>query len=489
MDDLVDDPATRSATISSFPSRREAFAASIVAVLESHRAIATAHAAHAVLVEKARVAGAALHSRDSFTGGPRWSSDMVAERQITTELAVALHQSEGDTRRLLHTAEGLTGAFAATCAALEAGAISYRHAEKIVHHGRALPEARLLAYESALLPLAREVTAQRLEKLARAAVEEAQPTTAIQRHIDAAAGRRLYLDPAADGMAYLTHYLPAVEAVAIYNRATDLAKSAKNAGDPRTPTQLRVDTLTDLMLNGETNIDTVATGIRARINVTVPVLTLLGNDQPASASSASSSGTGTTGNHSSSKAGDNPTHDKPAAGDKPADDKPANDSGPANLEGYGPIDRLTALELTRDAPHFRRVLTDPITGCALSYGREKYKPPADLDELIRLTHTECTFPLSCDTSATADLDHTIAWSDGGETNFDNISPLCTSHHKVKHHTEWTIQQSPSTNGQPGTITWTSPAGFEYIVEPTPIAKPMTSFTEDPGGQAPPPSPF
>ncbi|RFA06900.1 hypothetical protein B7R21_17855, partial [Subtercola boreus] len=202
------------ATSAGLPTRRGRFAAAVTAVVTAHRAIAAAHAHLAGLVEEARVAGTALHTTDSFTGGPQWSSDMIIERQIITELAVALHTSENDTRRLLHTSEALTSTFTATRTALQAGAISYRHAEKIVQHSNTLPVAALGAYEHDLLPHARRVTVQRLDTLARAAIEHAQPRTAVQRHLDAAARRRLDLDPATDGMAYLTLYLPAVEAVA-----------------------------------------------------------------------------------------------------------------------------------------------------------------------------------------------------------------------------------------------------------------------------------
>jgi hypothetical protein len=301
-----------------------------------------------------------------------------------------------------------------------------------------------------LLPVARKVSVQRLVRHARAAAEEAQPVTAIDRHLTAAGTRRLTIDPAADGMAFLTHYLPAVEAVAIFNRATDLAKGLKAASDPRTLTQLRVDVLTDLMLNGETSIPGATTGVRAHVTVTVPALTLLNNP-----------------------AGVNPGTTAPHGDTIPLTAR-RYDPGPAVLEGYGPIDRHTALRLTRDAPGFYRVLTDPTTGIALNYARTKYRPPQDLDQLIRTTHTECVFPLDCTPSTTAELDHTIAWDDNGTTNFSNLSPLCTSHHKVKHHTAWTITQDPDGSG---VITWTSPAGFEYTVEPTPITKPTPHFTE------------
>ncbi|WP_147305816.1 DUF222 domain-containing protein, partial [Subtercola boreus] len=179
----------------------------------------------------------------------------------------------------------------------------------------------------------------------------AQPRTAVQRHLDAAARRRLDLDPATDGMAYLTLYLPAVEAVAIHNRATDLARSAKTSGDPRTPTQLRLDTLTDLLLNADPTTPGTTQGIRARIHVTVPALTLLGTPTP----TRNTPGTPTTATHDGSTASD------------PGHPPPEPSPGFAQLEGYGPIDRLTALHLTRHAPTFTRVLTDPATGCALTY--------------------------------------------------------------------------------------------------------------------------
>ncbi|WP_172582993.1 HNH endonuclease signature motif containing protein [Subtercola boreus] len=514
----------------------------MTAVLQSHRLLAAAQAEHAALVEEARLAGVGLHSQDTFRGGPQWSSQMVAEREVTTELAVALHLSEGDARRLLHTSEGLTGVFSSTMTALRSGTISYRHAEKIVECSRTLPADCLPAYEAELLPAARNVSVQRLERLARSAVEHAQPDTAIQRHTDAAACRRLYLEPASDGMAYLSLYLPAVEAVAIYNRATELGRSAKNSGDPRTLTQLRVDTLTDLMLNAETQIPTVTPGIRARVNITVPVLALLpalpghptasegcppippatptavlatSTAAPTAPTSTPAAPRATLATPTSAPTAPRATLATPTAAatapratpatqtstptapratpatpptttassttaDPPPDDHEIDgrfvalvaglDTGRwAELEGYGPIDQHTALILTRDAPSLRRILTDPITGIPLAYRRERYRPPADLDELIRLTHTECTFPLDCTPSTTADLDHTIAWEDGGTTDLLNLSPLCTSHHKVKHHTTWTIEQTPT-----GTITWTSPAGFEYHVEPTPPTPPRPS---------------
>ncbi|MCU1476279.1 MAG: uncharacterized protein JWQ64_972 [Subtercola sp.] len=456
---------------------RERYKAAITAVIEGDREVARVQAARAALVEQALLACLAVGFTDQSSGGPAWSPDVVTQRILVTELAVALRLSESDARRLVDTAEGLTGPFTDTRAALEAGLISYRHAEKIIQHAATLPPECVADFQARLLPVARRVSVQRLTRHARAEIEQAQPATAIGRHLAAAANRRLSLDPAADGMAFLTLFLPAVEAVAIFNRATDLAKGLKAASDPRTLTQLRVDTLTDLMLNNETCIPGATKGIRPHVNVTVPALTLL--RRPHDPNTRTRNGTGT-GTDAAVRRGTGPTLEGHDAGSATLEGHEGGaagiggyDTGPAMLEGYGPIDRLTALRLTKDAPGFYRILTDPATGITLNYGRTRYRPPQDLDQLIRTTHSECTFPLDCTPSATADLDHTEPWETGANTSLNNLSPLCTSHHKVKHHTEWHIVQDPAGTG---TITWTSPAGFEYIIEPTPITRPTPHFT-------------
>ncbi|MCU1481890.1 MAG: uncharacterized protein JWQ19_2676 [Subtercola sp.] len=476
---------------------RERYAAAVSEVVDGAHAVARVQAEQAARIEKARRACEAMGFADQSTGGPGWSPEVVTQRVLVTELAVALHLSETDARRQVDTAEGLAGAFAATRLALEAGRISYRHAEKIVEHSRAVPPESLAGYEARLLPVATRVSVKRLVRHARAAAEEAQASTSIERHLTATADRRITLDPAADGMAFLTHYLPAVESVAIYNRATDLARGLKSSGDPRTLVQLRADVLTDLMVNGETSIPGATKGVRAHVLVTVPALTLVKHELEVTRDLGSNPAPD--GHHSlgaDADIGDTDIADTGvanrglsetgAADTGAADNGAANieaaNTGAANLDGYGPIDRLTALELTREAPGFYRVLTDAVTGVALTYGRTRYRPPADLDQLIRTVHRECTFPLDCSPSITADLDHTDPWEDGANTAFANLSPLCSSHHKVKHHTEWQVVQDPAGSGA---IIWTSPAGFEYVAESTPIARPATK-TVPRFAEAPPP---
>ena len=57
-----------------------------------------------------------------------------------------------------------------------------------------------------------------------------------------------------------------------------------------------------------------------------------------------------------------------------------------------------------------------------------------------------------------DLDHTEAWTDGGDTNSDNVAALCARHHNAKHGADWQV-----TSRLDGSREWISPTGHRYLV--------------------------
>ncbi|ANP71156.1 HNH endonuclease signature motif containing protein [Cryobacterium arcticum] len=57
---------------------------------------------------------------------------------------------------------------------------------------------------------------------------------------------------------------------------------------------------------------------------------------------------------------------------------------------------------------------------------------------------------------TSDIDHTQAWSAGGDTSADNLVALCRSGHRLKHQSSFSTRQAPD-----GTLTWTTPGGKTY----------------------------
>ncbi len=433
-------------------------------IAESDRAIARATAVRAALIDQARgwsEATASLMPGDESVVR-RWSKADVARRSLVSEVAAALRLPDRSAENLVHESQSLLRELPATMAALADGEISYRHAQVMIDHADSLPESTRRSFEDSALPFATKLTASRFDRKARVLRERAHPESIEVRNGACRDRRELSLQPARDGMSWLNAYLPAASGQAIHNRLTDIARGLAAPDETRTLTQLRADVFCDLLIDGETDggsldsaagagaaadaaaaagadagadddadsvggaaVDPDATkqalarrrrlghGIRARVLITVPVLTLLG------------SGT-----------------------------------EPAVLEGYGPIDLDTARELAADAPGFVRVLTHPETGAVLSLGRDRYPVPPDLRAWLRLRDETCRAP-GCGTAARhCDLDHTTAWEENGLSNHDNLAHLCPKHHDQKHHTRWSVEHHTD-----GDLEWTSPTGHRYLTEP------------------------
>ena len=218
-------------------------------------------------------------------------------------------------------------------------------------------------------------------------------------------------------MAWLSAYLPAVAAQGIVNRLTDMAMKQRSASEQRTLTQLRADLFAELLIDGTLHSGRDS-GVRARVLVTVPALTLLGRTLP------------------------------------------GGSDEPAVLEGYGPIDLETARELAANATSFTRLLTHPETGAVLSVGRTSYAVPADLRAWLRVRDGTCRFPGCSRAARNCEVDHTEDWQFGSRTDHDNLAHLCPSHHHLKHQTGWTVVQLGE-----GVLEWTSPSGRKYMTEP------------------------
>ncbi|MDQ1575639.1 MAG: hypothetical protein QOH55_789, partial [Microbacteriaceae bacterium] len=139
-----------------------------------------------------------------------------------------------------------------------------------------------------------------------------------------------------------------------------------------------------------------------------------------------------------------------------------HDELPATLDGYGPIDADTARELAAHAPSFIRLLTQPETGAVLSVGRDSYRVPQDLKNWLQIRDVTCRFPGCSRHAARCEIDHTQDWAHDGQTRHDNLAHLCKSHHILKHKSDWQVTQARDGTGN---LTWTSPAGRNYVTEP------------------------
>jgi hypothetical protein len=131
------------------------------------------------------------------------------------------------------------------------------------------------------------------------------------------------------------------------------------------------------------------------------------------------------------------------------------DDQPAELVGHGPIPAGLAREVAGEAV-WRRLVTDPLSGTLLDYGRTTYHPPAGLADHVRVRDQHCRFPLCRRKAADAELDHAVAWVDGGGTSAGNLHALCGTHHRLKHHAGWRIEAHPD-----GRLTWITPTGQRH----------------------------
>ncbi len=308
----------------------------------------------------------------------------------------------------------------------------------------------MAAVEEAVLPKAESLTVPKLDRAARELRERLHPESIEERHTKSVADRRIETCPARDGMAWLNAFLPAPEVLGIENRLRDIAEQlTSEPGEDRTRTQLVADAFTDLLLDGVTTAATndeseeekstrridapIGTGIRPRVLVTVPVLTLLGRSEE-----------------------------------------------PGSLEGYGPIDADAARRIAARAPSFTRILTHPETGAVLSVGRDRYAVPKDLRTWLRVRDETCRFPGCNRNAGRADVDHVTDWQYGGGTDYGNLVHLCRSHHRVKHHTAWS-----STSAGGGRVRWLAPSGHGYETQPaTPIRPPTKKRLQVQGSATP-----
>ena len=238
-------------------------------------------------------------------------------------------------------------------------------------------------------------------------------------------------------MGWLTAYLPATDAAAVWGVVDDMAHQLRHAtGDDRTLGQLRADSLTGIitgrLLPADRDADTGTregvdgssadaavctcggrapvqqvtvqeivrpvriTPTRPVLRVTVPASTLLGLDD-----------------------------------------------APATLDGYGPVPADTARTIAQDAT-WQRLLTDPTTGILTDYSTTTYRPGKVLRAAVQARDATCTF-LGCTTPADhSDLDHirpfdhTAKNTNGrmdprGQTNAHNLHALCRKHHLLKTH--------------------------------------------------------
>jgi hypothetical protein len=350
----------------------------------------------------------------------------LSRRSTCAALAMATRTPERTVQRATNDAERLVNDAPAVLESLEAGRISARHAQTIIDQLSDVPVAGRAVFLAEVLAVAEESTNANLRIRARVLRERLHPESITARATRSEADRRVEVEPAVDGMAWVHLFTTAPIAQGVIERVEAAAAESRSAGDTRTCAQLQADALAALALTGVTPDDVMTSPvlphpvevqehIKPTVQITVPALTMAGVSD-----------------------------------------------APGMLDGYGPIDPETAARIAVNAPSFTRILVQPETGAVLSVGRNQYRVPADLQRAVRLRDGTCRAP-GCGRRARAcDLDHSVAWEDGGTTDVGNLACLCRHHHRMKHLPGWNLDHRPD-----GALEWTTPDGKQYRTEPDP----------------------
>jgi len=347
------------------------------------------------------------------------------------ELAMRLGWPRVTATKTVHRALVLDGMLGATREALEAGHLDPAKAQVLTAGLADLSFQAAHAVEDAVLPDADQCSVAELRQRVQREIRLVDPDGAAGRHDRARRTRKVsHPRPQPDGMASMWLVLDAADAIRVDGVLTHAAKTAKALGDGRTLDQLRADGLRDLVVgdvpasdgpafevqltpgppqppqprrswNGATFTDRdglvltrpvepipIATLIPAGEAVTVPASgerDLAPPDSVPALAPAESR---------AARRGCTRCSGRPGAEVRvtiPASTLLGLDDQPAHLDGHGPIDAVAARALAAGGV-WQRVVTDPLTDRVLDVGRERYRPPAALDELVRTRDGTCAAP-------------------------------------------------------------------------------------------------
>jgi hypothetical protein len=99
--------------------------------------------------------------------------------------------------------------------------------------------------------------------------------------------------------------------------------------------------------------------------------------------------------------------------------------------------------------------------CDHRFAAAGHDPGVKLRHLAQVRHTTCTSPVCRRPASQCDFEHNVPFEAGGRTCLCNGGPKCRHDHRLKQRPGWKVDQLPD-----GTFRWTTPAGRDYMTEPT-----------------------
>ncbi|UNK46635.1 HNH endonuclease signature motif containing protein [Arthrobacter sulfonylureivorans] len=345
------------------------------------------------------------------------------------EISAHLSTGEAAARTMLADASQICTNLPGTLQAMSRGDLDLARAKALARGSADLPAECLEDFEAAVLPGARDITLDSVRSRARRMRDRLHPESLSERHRRANESRDLQLTDQDDGMAELWIRMSADKAHLVFDRIQSTARSLQGPGENRTLPQLRADVFSDLLLTGAVPaaeqaapaaVTSGAPGSARRrpgsagpgLLVTMPLTALLGLSEE-----------------------------------------------PGDLAGHGPIPPDMGRQLSQLAKSWLLVLTDD-QGQAIAAAKKLRIPPEWLKRLVRIRDRRCRFPGCRRAARYCEIDHVIAWEDGGWTVLENLQCLCKAHHAAK-----TAGASSAEAGPNGQITWTTRTGHRKTTFP------------------------
>jgi len=142
---------------------------------------------------------------------------------------------------------------------------------------------------------------------------------------------------------------------------------------------------------------------------------------------------------------------------------------PCELVGHGAITADQA-RLIADDGVLRRLVTDPLSGTLLDYGRTRYEPPESLKQFVITRDGTCQAPGCLQPAQRGQIDHVDPFHpgklSGGNTNHSDLKTYCQHHHRAKDGGGFTNSIGPD-----GSSHWITPLGRQYSRLPNEIWHP------------------
>ncbi|QUQ66950.1 HNH endonuclease signature motif containing protein [Kutzneria sp. CA-103260] len=111
--------------------------------------------------------------------------------------------------------------------------------------------------------------------------------------------------------------------------------------------------------------------------------------------------------------------------------------GTAEMDGSGPLNATSARRIGCDSTVLRVVLG--AQSQPLDIGRATRTIPTQIRRALIIRDRGCAFPGCHRRPRQCHAHHVIHWADGGPTSTDNLVLLCGQHHRLIHHSHWSVK--------------------------------------------------